>query len=1023
MLFAHFMTRRLRRSATAMLTAIMVLPAAAARADIPRVQICPPIASNDGPSQQGLAITGGSCSQSSNADVFTLLTARSFSDYEADFTLLIATGGSVQPTYWVTMNYDQDSQALIGNAGPAGTLHLSQAVVTRPSDDSIQISVPPALLGGAPVTGWTAISQSSSSSLSEVSNYASSGQTLYPSTVARVAGPDRVGTAIAASFFPDLGAGGVVLARSDQFADALVGGVVATIHNSPLLLTTTGALETRDLAEIQRVLPAGGSVYLLGGTQALSPTVADALAQAGYQTVRIAGADRYATSVQVADLNPSPRFVLLATGQSFADALAASSAAAANGGVLLLTDGPYMPPEVAAYLQGIGTGVPVFAIGGPAALADPQATPIVGSDRYQTAVMAATKFFAAPSSVGIAAGTAWPDAVAGSATMAEENAPLVLTSGQSLSSSTASYVSSNSNSIGEAYVFGGSATVSDSVVEATVSTMGAVAGPNEAHMVGGSAVTPPTWVARIESVILGNNGTVIRHGCTGSVIAPTWVITAAHCTFDPAQDYTIDIAGHEYIPTAVLTDPAYLAAGGGPETPGVVPDVGLIELDTPVTSNGGSVLPVATSSDVSGFVNQGVTFFGYGQTVKGGFLSSSLNKSPDGAWTLGAGCNIHGERCFTRASWAGHTAITPGDSGGPWVGWKGGWLLLAVESGGECNEPPTTPIVQCFAPYGASPSDSAVASWLSETMSGTQGSNPGTSPPVTPQGAIQISWSTSHPGWISMTTSGFASNTYAYTCRFGSGGDAVFPVTIVTSPEIFDNGHTCYDDIAGDSVSVAIGSTVSNALVVSGSSPVSGQVPPGAVLTISRGSSSGGSSQINLNATGLSPSSAYTVGCWQTSDSSGNGGSQVASFSLTTDGSGSWSGSGCSTSDSVYTNLRIGPNLIWSNTLAPLAGQVPPQTYGEVTDPNGPTHTWSDPSCGCGSQGMSIPDGSTVQVSCRVQGLNPPSANGDPWWYRIASSPWNNGYYASADAFYNTGTNTSGPFDNGILVDPNVPTC
>ena len=34
-------------------------------------------------------------------------------------------------------------------------------------------------------------------------------------------------------------------------------------------------------------------------------------------------------------------------------------------------------------------------------------------------------------------------------------------------------------------------------------------------------------------------------------------------------------------------------------------------------------------------------------------------------------------------------------------------------------------------------------------------------------------------------------------------------------------------------------------------------------------------------------------------------------------------------------------------------------------------------------------------------------ADGDTWWYEIASSPWNNASYASADAFYNNG-DTSG---------------
>jgi hypothetical protein len=98
----------------------------------------------------------------------------------------------------------------------------------------------------------------------------------------------------------------------------------------------------------------------------------------------------------------------------------------------------------------------------------------------------------------------------------------------------------------------------------------------------------------------------------------------------------------------------------------------------------------------------------------------------------------------------------------------------------------------------------------------------------------------------------------------------------------------------------------------------------------------------------------------------------------------------------------------------------PASTWPEVSNPDGPTHTWSDYSDAGGTEGATIPDGSTVLIACRVQGL---SAGGTTWWYRVASSPWNGSFYASASAFYNTGTNTSGPFDNGIDVDPSVATC
>jgi hypothetical protein len=84
------------------------------------------------------------------------------------------------------------------------------------------------------------------------------------------------------------------------------------------------------------------------------------------------------------------------------------------------------------------------------------------------------------------------------------------------------------------------------------------------------------------------------------------------------------------------------------------------------------------------------------------------------------------------------------------------------------------------------------------------------------------------------------------------------------------------------------------------------------------------------------------------------------------------------------------------------------------------THTWTNYTNAGGTQGPSIPSNNTVHVACKVQGFR--VADGDTWWYRIASSPWNSSYYASADAFYNDGQ-TSGSLVGTPFYDPNVPNC
>ena len=120
--------------------------------------------------------------------------------------------------------------------------------------------------------------------------------------VGRVAGPDRLATAVAVSqdSFPNGHAGAVVFARADDYPDALVGGPLAAAKNAPLLLTQGAQLPTATATEIARVLPAGGTVYVLGGTAAVPTSVDGAADRTRLQVVRYAGADRYTTAATVA---------------------------------------------------------------------------------------------------------------------------------------------------------------------------------------------------------------------------------------------------------------------------------------------------------------------------------------------------------------------------------------------------------------------------------------------------------------------------------------------------------------------------------------------------------------------------------------------------------------------------------------------------------------------------------------------------------------------------------------------------
>jgi YVTN family beta-propeller protein len=289
--------------------------------------------------------------------------------------------------------------------------------------------------------------------------------------VARLAGANRFATAAAISAYKygDSQADAVVLARADNFPDALVGAPLAAAKNAPLLFTSGTALPAVTEAEIQRVLARGKTVYVLGGPSAIPDQIVAQLTALGYSPIRIAGGDRYETAVAVADALGDPTTIFLASGSDFADALTAGPPATQAHGAILLTSPGGVAITTNTYLQAHpGT---LFAIGGPAAAADPAATPIFAWDRFATSAAVAEQFFAAATHAGIASGVTFPDALAAGAYMSATGGPLLLTQPTGLSASMASYLAATDTTFTTVDIFGGSAALSAAVQTAATAVL------------------------------------------------------------------------------------------------------------------------------------------------------------------------------------------------------------------------------------------------------------------------------------------------------------------------------------------------------------------------------------------------------------------------------------------------------------------------------------------------------------------------------------------------------------------------
>ena len=149
-------------------------------------------------------------------------------------------------------------------------------------------------------------------------------------------GADRYETAVKVSqagYAPGVGA--VVLATGEDFPDALSAAPLAAAYDGPVLLTHNATLDEVTTAEITRLTPS--KIFLVGLEPAMVAQVKAAfpeLAATEGAVVVLAGTDRYDTArlvaAEVKARLGSVTGVVVAPGDSYADALSAAPLAAAN---------------------------------------------------------------------------------------------------------------------------------------------------------------------------------------------------------------------------------------------------------------------------------------------------------------------------------------------------------------------------------------------------------------------------------------------------------------------------------------------------------------------------------------------------------------------------------------------------------------------------------------------------------------------------------------------------------------------
>lgn len=253
--------------------------------------------------------------------------------------------------------------------------------------------------------------------------------------VTRLGGADRyaVAAAISKSAYPN-GSDVAYLSSGEGFPDALATGPAAAKAGGPLLLTKPGSIPAAILAEIKRLTPT--RMVVTGGPGSVSEAVIAQLRSVVPNVTRIGGAERYEASrniVRGAFTAASTAFVV--TGETFADALPASAAAAATGAPVVLVQGhlPTVDAQTRALLTDLRVGR-VIIVGGPGSVSAGIENTLKsfvgrvdragGADRFAAAAALNAMVFSSSSRAIIASGFVFGDALAGASLAAVRKAPL-----------------------------------------------------------------------------------------------------------------------------------------------------------------------------------------------------------------------------------------------------------------------------------------------------------------------------------------------------------------------------------------------------------------------------------------------------------------------------------------------------------------------------------------------------------------------------------------------------------------------
>ncbi len=188
--------------------------------------------------------------------------------------------------------------------------------------------------------------------------------------VRRIAGADRYATsrAVLEVGFEGLAVETVLLATGRNFPDALAAGPAAG-HTRGAVLLVDGAAPTLDAATSALIDGLNAPTYVIGGTGSVAPGIESAATALGLSVTRVAGVDRYQTSIRVGiQFFFSADIAMVVNAFGFADALSAAPVGGLFGAPIYLSAPEWLPDTVYDELVAVLANE-VIVVGGTGVLA------------------------------------------------------------------------------------------------------------------------------------------------------------------------------------------------------------------------------------------------------------------------------------------------------------------------------------------------------------------------------------------------------------------------------------------------------------------------------------------------------------------------------------------------------------------------------------------------------------------------------------------------------------------------------